>query len=279
LRQAVDNASPKSLNFNAPADLPCNPLYDEDMPLMWHRRIDPPRRASMLCIRWLKYAAQAVLGLTLVFGPAYYLGAQSTPHGQDTLNFLFAAGAQVGKDTAARSVPVDNQTVLGSGDRLKFFLEPQSHAYFYLFHLASNGDLSLLFPADLKEARLPPGQQVYIPGGALWFELDAASGTEKFFLLASKSRLSQLESLYARHVTLTDRAEIQSSTQTIMDEIARLNQKRRSLAAPAERPIRIAGKQRGQQKPGAAGLADITPFAREIVAQGFYGKTFTIDHR
>jgi hypothetical protein len=58
-----------------------------------------------------------------------------------------------------------------------------------------------------------------------------------------------------------------------------MNKQRRSLAAPAEKPIRVAGKPRGQQKPDSVALPDITPFAKEIVAQGFYSKTFTIDHR
>jgi hypothetical protein len=145
--------------------------------------------------------------------------------------------------------------------------------------LGPHGDLSLLFPPNLKKAQAPLGQQLYVPEGPLWFELDATRGIEKFFFLASKSRLGQLETLYARHATLTDRADIQSSTQTILKEIASLSKQRRPLTAPAERPIRIAGKQRGPQKPDSAALPDITPFAKEIVAQGFYSKTFTIDHR
>jgi hypothetical protein len=249
------------------------------MPLTLHRRTDQPRRAFMLRVRCLKYTAPGVLGLILALCPAYYLGAQSSPNGQDTLNFLFAAGAQVGKDAAAKSVPVESQSVLSSGDRLKFFWEPKSDAYFYLFHLGPNGSLSLLFPLDLKKTKAPAGQEFYVPEGSMWFELDATSGMERFFFLASKSQLSQLESLYARHAALTDPAEIQSSTQALLDEISRLNKKRRSLATPAERPIRIAGKQRSQQKPKAVALPDITPFAREILAHGFYGKTFTIDHR
>ena len=113
----------------------------------------------------------------------------------------------------------------------------------------------------------------------MWFELDSTSGTEKFFFLASKSRLGALESLYAHHTTLKDRADIQPSTQAVLDEISRLNKQHRSLAAPAEKPVRIAGKFRAPSKTGSAALPDITPFAREITAKDFYGKTFTIDHR
>lgn len=233
----------------------------------------------MHCIRWFYRTVPAALAFLVLLYAAPGLCAQGSPSGQKPLNFLFAVGAQLAKQGDAKPVPVETHTVLNSGDRIKFFLEPKSDAYFYLFHLGPNSDLSLLFPPDMKKSKVQPGQLLYVPDGPLWFELDAASGAEKFFFMASKSRLTQLENLYDRHTTLKDRAEIQSSTQAILDELANLNKQRRSLAAPAEKPVRIAGKFRAPSKNGAAALPDIPPFAKEIVAQGFYSKTFTIDHR
>ena len=230
-------------------------------------------------IRWIRSTAPAALAIIILLYPVPPLCAQSSPSDPGVLHFLFAVGAQLAKQGDPKPVPVETYAVLNSGDRIKFFLEPKSDVYFYLFHLGPHGDLSLLFPQDLKKAQAPPGRQVYVPEGPLWYELDATRGTEKFFFLASKSRLSQLESLYARHATLTDRADIQPSAQTILNEVARLNKPRKSLAAPAEKPIRIAGKQRGPSRADSAALPDILPFAKEIVAQGFYSKTFTIDHR
>jgi hypothetical protein len=229
--------------------------------------------------RRLRFTAPATLALLVSLYPALHLCAQSGLSGPAALHFLFAVGAQLAAPGSPKPVPVETQTVLNSGDRIKFFLEPKVDAYFYLFHLGPQGHLSLLFPPDLKKTQAASGQPFYVPEGPLWYELDATSGMEKFFLLASKSRLSQIESLYARHVTLTDREDIQSSTQAILDEVGRLTQQRKSLAAPAEKPIRIAGKQRGPQAPDSVALPDITPFAKEILAQGFYSKTFTIDHR
>jgi hypothetical protein len=233
----------------------------------------------MHCIRWFNRAAPAALTIILAFYPAHCLHAQGSSSGQKALNFLFAVGAQVAKQGDAKPVPVETHTVLNSGDRIKFFLEPKSDAFFYLFHLGPNSDLELLYPADLKKSQAQPGQPLYVPDGPMWFELDAARGTEKFFFLASNSRLGQLENLYARHTTLKEPADIQSSTQAILDELANLNKQRRSLAAPAEKPVRIAGKFRAPSTTGSAALPDITPFAKEITAQGFYSKTFTIDHR
>jgi hypothetical protein len=233
----------------------------------------------MHSIRWFKRTAPAALAFIFLLYPAPCLRAQGSPSGPNALNFILAAGAQLAKQPDAMPVAVETHSVLNSGDRIKFFLEPKSDAYFYLFHLGPHGDLSLLFPPDPKKSEAPPGQPFYVPEGSLWFELDATSGTEKFFFLASKSRISALENLYAHHTTLKEQAAIQSSAQAILDEISRLNKQRRSLAAPAEKPVRIAGKFRAPSKTDSAAFPDITPFAKEIVAQGFYSKTFTIDHR
>lgn len=233
----------------------------------------------MLCIRRIHSAAPAVLAIVFLLYPLPCLNAQSSPSGKGALHFLFAAGAQTAGQGDAKPVPVETHTSLNSGDRIKFFLEPKSDAYFYLFHLGPDSNLALLHPPDLKNSQTQPGQPFYVPAGPMWFELDAARGTEKFFFLASKSRLGELENLYSRHVALKDRAEIQLSTQAILDEVARLNKPRKPLASPAEKPVRIAGKFRAPSKTDPAALPDITPFAREIVAQGFYSKTFTIDHR
>jgi hypothetical protein len=233
----------------------------------------------MLCIRRIHSAAPAVLAVVFLLYPPPCLNAQSSPSGKGALHFLFAAGAQTAGQGDSKPVPVETHTSLNSGDRIKFFLEPKSDAYFYLFHLGPDSNLALLHPPDLKNSQTQPGQPFYVPDGPMWFELDAARGTEKFFFLASKSRLSQLENLYARHTTLKDPADLQSSTQAILDEISSLNKQRKSLAAPAEKPVRIAGKFRAPSKTDSAALPDITPFAKEITAQYFYCKTFTIEHR
>jgi len=204
--------------------------------------------------------------------------AQNRP-GKSDINFLYAFGAHVRPQGSGKVVPVQNETTLQAGDRLKLFFEPKSDLNFYLLHMSSQGELTLLYPVEAKPAGIAPGIQVFIPAGNQWFELDAHPGQEKFFLIAAADRLERLEELCARHAASQDAADLQSSAAAILDEIKRLRQQYRQLTAPAEKPVRIGGSVRGQQPPGAATVPDITPLAAEVTAPGFYSRTFSIDHR
>lgn len=233
----------------------------------------------MVIIRWLKRTVPTALALVILLYPSVHLCGQVTPLDQNTLSFLFAIGAQITKGGNSKAVPVEDDTVLSSGDRIKFFLKTASDGWFYLFHLDPNGNLSILFPHDLKKAHMTGGQQLYIPKEPFWFELNAIPGVERFFFLASKSRLRRLEDLSIRHADLKDSCEVQASTWAILDEISYLTKEHRSIAGSAERSVRMAGRIREELKTDSAGLPDITPFAKEIVAHGFYSKTFTFKHR
>lgn len=202
-----------------------------------------------------------------------------THAGKNDIGFLYAFGAYVGPQGKGKVVSVQNETTLRVGDRLKLFFEPRSDQYFYLLHISSQGELTPLFPAAAQPAKVAARTQLFIPAGNNWFELDAHPGQEKFFLIATAERLDRLEELCNRHTALTDKADVQSSTDAILDEIKGLRQKHRQLSAPAEKPVRIGGSVRGQLPSGAPVVPDVTPLAAEVTAPGFYSRTFSIDHR
>ncbi|MBI5577683.1 MAG: DUF4384 domain-containing protein [Deltaproteobacteria bacterium] len=202
-----------------------------------------------------------------------------TPPGKSNIGFLYAFGAYAGPQGKGKVVSVQNETSLRAGDRLKLFFEPRSDLHFYLVHVSSQGELTTLFPAEGKPAKVAAGTQVFIPAGNNWFELDAHPGQEKFFLIATAERLDRLEELCSRHTALKDKADVQSSTDAILDEIKGLRQKHRQLSAPAEKPVRIGGSVRGQQPSSSPAVPDITPLAAEVTAPGFYTRTFSIEHR
>jgi len=222
-------------------------------------------------LRTVKFAAGVGI---LIAGLSVGAYAQNRPS-KSELNFLYAFGAQAG----GKIIPVQNDTTLRSGDRLKLFVEPKAELYFYLVHLSSEGDLTPLFPVDSKPARIAPGSQVFLPEGSQWFELDAHPGPEKFFMLVSAERLERLEELCRRHLTLQEKPEAQSSAVAIQNEIKHLRQQYKQLSAPAEKPVRIGGSVRGQPPSGAPVVPDVTPLAAEVTAPGFYSRTFSIDHR
>jgi hypothetical protein len=228
------------------------------------------RRIPKLCL-WLS--------AILIAGAATAAYAQS-PRGPSDMQFLFAFGALTGPEGKQKAMPVQNDMVLRSGERLKLFLEPKNEIYVYLFHLSSEGDLTFLFPGEGQSALIKPGSQVFIPEGTRWFQLDTLTGQEKFYFIVSAQQLDRLENLYTRHVTLKDKPALQASTDSILNEIKQLRLKHKNLSAPAEKPVRIGGSLRGPQPKDSPVFPDITPLATEITAPGgFYGRIFTIDHR
>lgn len=233
----------------------------------------------MAIFRWRERPLLIALALVIVLFFCDDLCAQSTISEQEPLHFHFGALALLVHQKSSKLVPLASNSALTTGDRIKFFLETSTAGFFYILHHGPDGALSLLYPLNLKKTKMPAGERAEIPEGTLWFELDTVTGVEKFFLLASSSRLLRLEELWARHTNLKDRFELSSSTRSLMAEIARLNKQSSSLAAAAEKPVRLAGKVRTLTQADPIVLPENNTFAEEITAQGFYGKTFTIEHR
>jgi hypothetical protein len=231
----------------------------------------------MCCLRNLLFKQIALALAVLLIASAG--GFAQPPPSKKEIDFLYAFGAYTKSQGKGKIVSVQSETALRAGDRLKLYFEPKSDQHLYLLHISSQGELTRLYPAAGQLAGVAGGTQVFIPTSNNWFELDAHPGQEKFFFIATAERLDRLEELYARHATLTDPAEVRSSTDAILEEIKQLRQKHKQLSAPAEKPVRIGGSVRGQPPANAPADPDITPLATEVKAPGFFSRTFTIDHR
>jgi hypothetical protein len=195
--------------------------------------------------------------------------------GQLKFNYAFAALPETGE--SPRLVSIESNHQLNSGDRLKLYLEALSEAYFYLFHLDPGGVLSRLFPHNHQTARLARHQKVIIPEGNQWLELDANTGMEKFYLIASPERQGRLESLFDDYLSAEAGNTRQQSAKQVIDEIHRI--RRNSLSKSAERPVRIGGNFRGPQQNHPEAFLDITELAATVTTNGTYSRSFTIDHR
>jgi hypothetical protein len=199
---------------------------------------------------------------------------------QTEISFRWAFGAVVGPKTDRRLVAITRDTTLKSGDQLKMFVELQKKCFVYLIYHSGQGEIHLLFPYKIqqfdKDYQLL--KRYYIPKGDLWFELDQKVGMESFYLLASAQRLTGLEALLTAY-NRSERSNKAEQVKQILAEIKRIRKQSRKLATVAERPVPIGGNVRGVDRDKGAACPDIAPIAGEVTATGFYGRTYTIDHR
>ncbi len=194
-----------------------------------------------------------------------------------TFRFSLAAIAKVIKAGRSQIIPLSDNIVLQASSLIKFYLEMESEGYLYLFHDGSRGELVRLFPQDSQSAIVLKYTPVYVPEADSWIELDSNTGNETFHLIVSAVRLDRLEILYNQHVILKEKSQINKSTKAILDEIKSL--RRFNLEGSAEKPIRLAGKLRGNSSNGSITPAVFRNFASEISTTGTYVKSVTIDHR
>ena len=179
----------------------------------------------------------------------------------------FAFGALTGTGAAQKLTSITEDTALRTGDRIKMMVEMQQAGFAYVIHRDPKDQIEVLFPADLKQSP-QVSRKYYIPA-ADWLEFDAITGSETFYLLASPQRLTTLESLLERHAGTTE----------IVAEIRRLRTQNSNAVVQADRPVVIGGNVRSIDQARGANLPDVSTIATEINANGFYARTFTIDHR
>jgi len=224
-------------------------------------------------------ASLAVLYFVLFCSGNPVLAEEAQPQPDANLQFQWAFGA-LKKANGSKFEAIDRDTVLKTGDQIKFFLNVDKNCFVYLIYSSSQGEISVLFPHrfKLRSSEYTVAGHHYIPGGNQWFELDEHTGEEKFYLLASANRLTQLEAMINDYES-ADAAKKPTLAQAILAEIRKLRKEHLKFKTYAERPVNIIGNLRGTEKAETAEPQDIAKFAVEISADTFYSRTFTIDHK
>ena len=207
------------------------------------------------------------------------LAEEAQPQPDANLQFQWAFGA-LKKANGSKFEAIARDTILKTGDQIKFFLNVDKNCFVYLIYSSSQGEISVLFPYrfKLRSTDYTVAGHHYIPGGNQWFELDEHIGEEKFYLLASANRLMQLEALINDYES-ADAAKKPSLAEAVLAEIRKLRKEHLKFKTYAERPVNIIGNLRGTEKAETAEPQDIAKFAVEISADTFYSRTFTIDHK
>ena len=212
---------------------------------------------------------------TTLFPSSTTIAQDSSPN--KNFKFLFSAVVQVIQNGQPKIIPLTDNMLLKSGNLIKFYFEFERDGWLYFFYEDSAGDLSLLYPKELEQSKILKFTPVFVPEGFFWIELDSKTGKETFHLIVSSVQLEQLESLYGARIVLKERSDIKQSTQSILAEIKSLG--RKSLIRPAEKPLRIAGKLRGNSGSDQPIPIELFSTALEVTASRTYVKSITIDHK
>jgi hypothetical protein len=199
------------------------------------------------------------------------------------VHFRWAFVALKKGEGGEKLVQVTRDTILKSGDQLKIYLELETKCFVYVFYHGSRGELHLLFPYDLEmfPSDYDIAKKYYIPRGKFWLELDENTGLEKFYVLGSAQRLSELETLYGQYAAAANSAKQKELAKKVLDEIRNLKRQQARLSITPERPTQIAGTVRGivKDKDKERIQSDLSNIAIEVSATDLYSRTLTIDHQ
>jgi len=233
----------------------------------------------------IKGLALFIIGLLMHVGadrPATWTKETEHPNhaiqDEENVKFRWAFGAIAGKER--RFVSVNKDTQLATGDELKMVVEMKKKCYVYVVHRSPKGAISLIFPYTLKQLSTDYAlnKNYYIPLGRDWFKLDKITGSESFYLLASVDRLGELEDLLAQYAK-ADELKKADLSELIISEMRNVRKRYKTFTTLAERPISIGGNIRGVDKVEETRKPDVALIAKEISANNFYSRTFTIDHQ
>ncbi len=207
------------------------------------------------------------------------VGQETVPAAEEgDVCFFWAFGAMVGPEGNRHLEPIEQDTVLRSGDQLKLLIGIEKRCYVYLFYRNARGEISLLFPDSFSQFNCPfYPKNNYIPDGEMWFELDDDVGLEKFYLLASLKRLASIERLYSEYITAPSNRKKEVEGRFLKSIRLKLKEQL-ALGGAAERALNIGGRVRGLSK-STRSAPSIESLAKEICAPDLYCKTYTIDHK
>lgn len=187
---------------------------------------------------------------------------------QDSVQFSWAIlhDTPEGRRALDTSRPIE----LGNGATLQIYIEQQPRTFIYLYLLDSADNLTFLFPERADFYSTPPiGGTFWVPSEKEHFELVPPAGQERMYLLASASRLIDLEELTAKFIDRPDDPERKGA---IIQELKKIRRSHSALARNTEMSVPVAGTvlTRGEQT--------ATFDATKVSATDFYSKILRINH-
>ena len=206
--------------------------------------------------------------------------ASSIQDTEGNVSFRWAFGAIVGPEENQRLIPITRDTELEPGNRLKMLLELEKKCFVYVFYRGPENELQMLFPSDFNqfETDYEVSRSYYIPSGNTWLELDDSAGSERFYLMASSQRLTELETLYGEYEKAPKEKHLELA-KSVISKIREIKMQHKKFASIAERPVSIGGNVRALGIGLDAYLLQLSAMSVDISADSFFGRTFTIDRK
>ncbi len=195
------------------------------------------------------------------------LGVGVAPQQRGAQGSLRIAWAVVSK-TDKGQVPVGKEVSLKAGDKVRIFLRHATPSFAYVMWSDTEDHLTLLYPSKLGSVTPGTGTH-HLPSETEWYELDAARGTEQLYVIASATKLVDLERLLAENQAAAE-ASRRKLRDAIISEIARLSREHGS-ATWSERPVTMGGQVRDPVGPGLS--------ATELSGDAFLYRVVTIKHQ
>ena len=228
----------------------------------------------------LKVFTMLLLGLVLLGIQPIVFAAETTNPDKTNIHFQWTFGAIRKMEQGSKFETIADDTVLETGDRIKFFIRVKNGCFIYLIYHSSQDELSILFPYRFKplSKEFSASEHHYVPKGNQWFKLDDHVGRETFYLLASAKRLYDLEKLINNYES-ADKTRKSDHTKKILAEIQKLIEPHVKLKTSAERPVGIIGNLRVAEEREIVKGHELANYAVEISAKDFYSRAFIIDHK
>ena len=224
--------------------------------------------------------------LLLMFATSQSILAQQEPTSSRSVKFNWALVARLDPDGRDKVVNItqdaltkDFRLTVSPGDKIAMYVKPGENTYIYLYLLGSRENLELIFPISINKETLEneftSGRATYIPGKNEWFTFDENRGTETFYLLASRDRLTRLEQLTKNYIDAREE-EKDLARQRVLDEIVNVKTGTAFGTSP-ERPIPFIGTV-GTVGAVRGAEIDIAKLAVRVEAGNFYSTTIRLKH-
>jgi hypothetical protein len=210
----------------------------------------------------------------------YSQGPIFAEQADDNVSFLWAFGAIKKTNQGSQFIKITRDIELKSGDQLKMLVKLNKKCFVYVFYYSSQGELHMLWPYHMNQfsTDYEISKNYYIPKGNFVLELDEITGEEKIYLIASASRLHELENLFGSSNS-AESVKKPEVIESIIQEIKHLRKRHKKFTTEAERPVASTGSIRAHIIDEQSGLPDLDKLAVQINAENFFAKTFTIDHK